>query len=91
MEYRYEAASVTGFVQQLACNYLPHGYWFYVTGSVPEGKDPAAIDRKLMEKYGVGLSRQQRARRKLAGLATSLVGSIAVKRDWFGRTGVLWQ
>lgn len=69
MEYRYEATSVTGFVQQLACNYLPHGYWFYVTGIVPEGKDPRGVDRKLMEKYGVGISRQQRARRKLAGQA----------------------
>jgi len=56
-------------VQQLACNYLPHGYWFYVTGHVPEGKCPTAVDRKLMAKYGIGLSRQQRARRKQAGLA----------------------
>lgn len=35
MEYRYEAASVAGFVQQLICCYLPHGYWFYVSGVVP--------------------------------------------------------
>lgn len=69
MDYRYEATSVTGFVQQLGCNYLPHGYWFYVTGRVPDGKDPALVDRKLMDRYGVGLSRQQRARRKAAGQA----------------------
>jgi hypothetical protein len=43
MEYRYEAMSVEGFVQMIASNYLPHGYWFYVTGQVPEGKDPSAI------------------------------------------------
>ncbi len=69
MEYRCQTTSLEGFVQQLASNILPHGYWFYVTGQVPEGKDPETIDRKLIEKYGIGISRQQRARRKLAGHA----------------------
>lgn len=69
MKYRCEATSIEGFVQQLACNYLPHGYWFYVTGRVPDGKDPRPVDEKLISKYGVSLSRQQRARRKLAGFA----------------------
>jgi len=63
--YRCEATSLEGFVQLLASNILPHGYWFYVTGFVPDRKDPAKIDQKLIEKYGVDLSRQQRARRKL--------------------------
>jgi len=69
MTYRYEATSLEGFVQLLAANYLPHGYWFYVTGCVPPGKKAAAIDAKLVSRYGVALSRQQRARRKLAGQA----------------------
>lgn len=69
MNYRCEATSLEGFVQQLASNILPHGYWHYVTGRVPDGKDPRVIDAKLMAKYGVNLSRQQRARRKLAGAA----------------------
>src|SRR5262245_22370663 len=69
MEYRCEATSVEGFVQQLASNYLPHGYWFYVTGSVPETKEPRSVDRKLIEKYGIGISRQSRARRKASGMA----------------------
>jgi len=69
VEYRCVATSLEGFVQQLASNILPHGYWFYVTGVVPAAKDPAAVDQKLMEKYGVAISRQQRARRKLAGQA----------------------
>ena len=60
---------MTGFVQQLACCYLPHGYWFYATGRVPENKDPLAVDRTLIEKYGIGISRQARARRKQVGLA----------------------
>ncbi|MBX9787500.1 MAG: hypothetical protein K2Y37_01165 [Pirellulales bacterium] len=67
--YRYSACSVRGFVQQLASNYLPHGYWFYVSGVVPEGKDPTKVDRKLIRKYGVDRSRQSRARRKQAGFA----------------------
>ncbi len=69
MRYRCEATSLEGFIQILASNYLPHGYWFYVTGLVPEGKDPQSVDRKLIEKYEIALSRQQRARRKKAGLA----------------------
>lgn len=69
MEYRFEAKSVEGFVQMLASNYLPHGYWFYVTGRIPEGKSAESIDQKLLAKYGIELSRQQRSRRKLQGLA----------------------
>ena len=69
MVYRYETTSLEGCVQQLASNILPHGYWFYVTGVVPVTKDPRIVDRKLIEKYGINISRQQRVRRKLAGLA----------------------
>jgi hypothetical protein len=69
MEYRFEATSVEGFVQMLASNYLPHGYWFYVTGRIPEGKSADSIDEKILAKYGIARSRQQRARRKLQGLA----------------------
>ena|SRR5947209_119882 len=69
MKYRYEATSIEGFIQQLAVSYVAHGYWFYVAGFVPKGKDPAAVDEKLITKYGVNLSKFQRARRKAAGLA----------------------
>jgi len=69
MQYRCEATSVEGFVQQVAVQYLRHGYWFYVAGSVPRGKDPSAIDRKLIPKYGITASSKERARRKRAGLA----------------------
>ncbi len=53
MEYRYLTTSLEGFVQQLACNILPHGYWFYVRGSIPDGKDPLSIDAKLLDRYGL--------------------------------------
>lgn len=69
MEYRCVATSATGFVQQLASCYLPHGYWFYVSGLVPPGKDPARVDEKLIAKYGIGISRTSRARRKEVGIA----------------------
>lgn len=69
MTYRYEAASVEGFVQQLAISYIGHGYWFYVTGVVPERKDPRRVDEKLLEQYDAGISKWARARRKRAGLA----------------------
>jgi hypothetical protein len=69
MEYRCETTSIEGFVQLIACNYLPHGYWFYVTGWMPEGKDPRQIDAKLIGKYGIDLSRAARSRRKRLGYA----------------------
>ncbi len=69
MDYRCIATSVTGFVQQLVSCYLPHGYWFYVSGFIPNGKDPRTVDQKLLDKYGINISRQSRARRKAAGIA----------------------
>jgi len=69
VEYRCVATSVEGFVQQVAVQYLRHGYWFYVAGIVPEGKDRAAVDAKLIKKYGIDVSRWERTRRKRAGLA----------------------
>jgi len=69
MQYRAETTSVEGFVQQIACCYLRHGYWFYVTGRVPVGKDPRAVDEKLIEKYGIAVSESTRARRKQSGRA----------------------
>src|SRR5208283_4882943 len=69
MEYLCETTSIEGFVQLLACNYLPHGYWFYVTGWVPEGKDPRQVDAKLIDKYGIDLPRTAKSRRKRLGYA----------------------
>jgi hypothetical protein len=80
MQYRYKATSKKGFVQQLATNILTHGYYFYVQGHVREGKDPCEIDRKLLSKYGVEMSRSQRARRKLLGLAN--VHYLRHQRHW---------
>jgi len=69
MAYRYEATSISGFVQQLAVSYVQHGYWFYVTGNVPERKYPLAVDAKLLDRYGIEISKWARARRKRTGAA----------------------
>ncbi|NLE57769.1 MAG: hypothetical protein GX616_05365 [Planctomycetes bacterium] len=69
MEYRCVATSVAGFVQQLVSCYLPHGYWFYVSGIIPPGKDTESVDEKLIARYGIGVSRTSRARRKAMGIA----------------------
>ena len=69
MKYRCEVTSVEGLVQLLACNYLPHGYWFYVPGFMPAKKDARSVDTKLLEKYEVGISRPARSRRKQLGYA----------------------
>lgn len=69
MGYRQEATTLEGFIQVLAANYIPRGYRFYVTGLVPEGKDPFEVDRKLVAKYDIELSPWARARRKRAGRA----------------------
>jgi hypothetical protein len=69
MQYRSEVISVTGFVQQIACSFLRHGYWWYVTGCIPVGKDAGAVDCKLVEKYGIAMSESTRARRKQLGFA----------------------
>ncbi len=67
--YRCEAKSVTGFVQQLACCYVRHGYHHYVVGEIPPEKSPSVVDAKIVERYGVEISKFVRARRKRAGLA----------------------
>ncbi len=69
MTYRFIARSVAGFVQQLAVGYVAKGYYFYVTGTIPEHKDPARTDRKILDAYKVEVSKWIRTRRKQSGLA----------------------
>ena len=67
--YRCRTVLLPAFIQQLAVAYVANGYWFYVHGWIPLNKDPEAVDRKLTEKYGLDVSKWERARRKKAGLA----------------------
>lgn len=69
MAYRAVTTSVEGFIQQIACCYLRHGYWFYVKGQIPKRKSPESIDRKLISKYRIDVSESTRSRRKKASRA----------------------
>lgn len=69
MSYRCEVTSVAGFVQQIACCYLRHGYWWYVTGVIPDHKDPKSVDRKLIDRYDIDITEWRRARNKQLGRA----------------------
>lgn len=71
MAYRCEADSPESVVQLIAASYLRHGYYWYVTGAIPERKDPRDIDRKLVEKYGIDVSSWERSRRKKQGIANA--------------------
>jgi len=66
--YRYVVESEAAFVRQLAVSYVGCGFWFYVTGTIPEGKDAMRTDEKLLRRYQVNISKWARARRKKAGL-----------------------
>lgn len=70
MTYRCVATTVAGFVQQLAVCYVARGYIFYVTGTIPDHKDPVDTDRKIIGQYGIDASKWTRSRRKKAGLAS---------------------
>ena len=67
--YRSETASVSGFVQQLAVSYVRNGYWFYVVCNIPGNTEHGKIDRKLIDRYEIGLPRTTVWRRKKEGKA----------------------
>jgi len=70
IDYQCEATSVAGFIQQLAVAYVARGYFFYVTGLIPERKNPSSVDAKLIDRYDIAKSKWSRARRKRAGHAS---------------------
>ena len=69
MAYRCVATTVAGFIQQLAVSYVANGYFFYVAGRIPDRKDPARCDLKIITQYGINVSKWTRARRKKEGHA----------------------
>lgn len=80
MPYRCVATSPEGLVQQVAVSYLRHGYWYYVTGRIPSGKDPESVDQKILDKYQIAISERERCRRKRRGLANL---QYIRYRSWF--------
>lgn len=67
--YPHRFTNINEFVQRIALDCVRYGYWYYVTGRIPEGREPEEIDAKLLKKYDIGVSRWVRARRKKAGRA----------------------
>jgi len=67
--YRCEARSVSNFIRHLAVNYVSRGYFFYVKGEIPLCKDPTKTDAKIVERYGIDISKWSRWRRRQAGQA----------------------
>src|SRR5688572_3047852 len=80
MEYQYETTSITGFVQRVATHLLTHGYYFFVQGQVPPGKDPRALDQKLLREYDIKKTERQRSFRKEKGLGN--VQYIRFENSW---------
>ncbi len=80
MEYKYEVTSLVGYLQRVATHLLPKGYFFFVQGVVPEGKEPAALDAKLLEKYDVVKTEGARRWRKSQGLGN--VQYVRFDRWW---------
>ena len=70
MAYQCVTTSIAGFIQQLAVGYCAKDYHFYALGKIPPAKDPAHVDAKLVERYGVDLSYTTRCRRKQQGAAS---------------------
>jgi hypothetical protein len=96
--YRCVTTSIEGFVQQVACSYLVNGYVFYVRGAIPAGKDPAAVDAKLIKKYRVDRTKWQRSVDAQEGIArmqyirhdrTFLLMATHGKHEFFEKEGDL--
>lgn len=85
--YNCETLSLDAFLAQLV-RYVASGHYFYVTGRVPDRKSPQEVDRKLVDLYGLGKPKWERARRRLgdqAGMHYLRYGSFFVLIATHGR------
>ena len=80
--YRCEVSSEEQLIKKLARDLVPYGYFFYSTFTVPEHKDAAPIDEKIVKKYRITESRYTRSRQRKEGNA-----NVQYKRH--GAFGVL--
>lgn len=68
--YRCVATTVEGFIQQVAVSYVLQGYFYYVLGEVPKGKEAEELDSKIRSRYALDVSKWVRARRRRRGQAS---------------------
>lgn len=61
---RYVATNKGQFVRKIAIDYVRYGYVRYVLRQIPEGKNLAVIDQKLITHYQVTFCRTTRMRRR---------------------------
>ena len=66
--YPCEATSVEGFIWQVATCYVTNQYHHYAMGYVRPGRDPRAIDARIVAKYRIDIDKWERHRRKRLGL-----------------------
>lgn len=78
--FQYVATSEQGFVQQVVSGWVRNGYYFYVTGEIPEGKDPLRVDEKFFHQYPIRMSAGRRFSRKQRGLYN--VAYVRYQRTW---------
>ena len=62
--YTCIAKNLDGFVSQVV-RYVSSGHYFYLTGKIPDKKEPSSVDEKLISLYGIDRPRWARARRRL--------------------------
>jgi hypothetical protein len=62
--YPCEARSVDAFLAQVV-RYVSSGHYFYIRCRIPGGKNPRAVDEKIVGLYDVHRPRWQRKRRNL--------------------------
>ena len=63
LNYKWEATTLEGFVQQLAVAYIARRYFFYVTGRVPQRLSKSEHDQRMLNKFDVARSKWSRYRR----------------------------
>jgi hypothetical protein len=68
-KYQYLTTSPEGFVQRIAVNLLPHGYWFYVMSTIPNHKDAQIVDANLLYRFNVPSTAWSRTQDKLNNVA----------------------
>lgn len=68
--YPHRFTNIHMFVQRVADNIVKYGNFNYVTGFIPEHRDPLEVDVKILRKYGIAVSRWTRCRRRSKGLSS---------------------
>ena len=62
VNYKWEATTLEGFIQQLAVAYVARRYFFYVSGLVPPRLSWEEQDQRLLAKFDVARSKWSRYR-----------------------------